>query len=194
MKHHILTTGISLLTNFSNAQHPSLSVAEALRQHKAVQKHFLADPVAASAEINSLNARTRFLAEKLPALGATLIYTETEEGKMVTSLLEKFLKKQGVAPLHKIQVKSLDKPAKDVTPEWAQQNVTEALTSMRQSVVSHIKKLREKSPDLWIELNCTGGYKAEVAVLYALGRDLGVPVYYLHDSFKVCITLPEIAQ
>jgi putative CRISPR-associated protein (TIGR02619 family) len=190
MKHHILTTGISLLTNFINAQHPRLSLSEALRRHKDVQKHFLADPVAASAEINSLHARTRFLAKKQPVFGATLIYTETDEGKMVTSLLEKFLKKQGVAPLHKIQVKSLDKPAKDVTPEWAQQNVTEALNRMRQSVVAHITKLREKSPDLGIELNCTGGYKAEVAVLYALGRELGVPVYYLHDTFKVCVTLP----
>ena len=105
MKYHILTTGISLLTNFINAQHPRLSLSEALRRHKDVQKHFLADPVAASAEINSLNARTRFLAEKQPVFGATLIYTETDEGKMVTSLLEKFLKKQGIAPLYKIQVK-----------------------------------------------------------------------------------------
>jgi hypothetical protein len=29
-----------------------------------------------------------------------------------------------------------------------------------------------------------------VAVLYALGRELDVPVYYMHESFKVCITLP----
>jgi putative CRISPR-associated protein (TIGR02619 family) len=190
MKHHILTTGISLVTNFVNAQHPRLSLSEALSRHVDVQKHFLADPVAASAEINSLNARTKFLVEKQPAFGATLIYTETAEGKMVTTLLEKFLKKQGIAPLYKIPVKSLDKPAKDATPQWAQQNVTEALTRMQQSVVSHITKLREKSPDLQIELNCTSGYKAEVAVLYEVGRTLRVPVYYLHESFKVCITLP----
>ena len=190
MEHHILTTGISLLSNFMNTQQPRLSLSEALRRHKEVEKHFLDDPVASSAEINSLNARTKILAEKQPALGATLIYTETAEGKMVTTLLEKFLKKQGIAPLYKIQVKSLDKPAKDATPEWAQQNVTEALTSMRESVSNHITKLRKKAPRIRIELNCTSGYKAEVAVLYALGRELGVPVYYMHESFKVCIMLP----
>jgi putative CRISPR-associated protein (TIGR02619 family) len=190
MEHHILTTGISLVTNFIKAQQSPLSQSEALLRHLEVQKHFLADPVAASAEINSLNSRTKFLEERQPALGATLIYTKTAEGKMVTSLLENFLKKQGIAPLHKIQVKSLDKPAKDSTPEWAQQNVTEALTQLRQSVSSHITKLREKAPDLQIQLNCTSGYKAEVAVLYSLGIELDVPVYYLHESFKVCVTLP----
>ena len=41
-----------------------------------------------------------------------------------------------------------------------------------------------------LELNCTGGYKAECAVLYELGRTLRLPVYYLHETFKVAVELP----
>jgi putative CRISPR-associated protein (TIGR02619 family) len=41
-----------------------------------------------------------------------------------------------------------------------------------------------------IQFNATGGYKAEVAVLYELGRALRIPVYYLHETYKVAITLP----
>jgi putative CRISPR-associated protein (TIGR02619 family) len=190
MKHHILTTGISLVTNFINAQHPRPSLPEALHQYKEVEKHFLADPLAVAAEINSLNARTNFLKGNPAGFGVTLFYTTTQEGKMVNSLLERFLKKQGINPLHKVPVKGLDKPARDATPEWAQQNVTDALTRLRESFVEHIARLRRRAPDLEIEMNCTGGYKAEVAVLYELGRALHIPVYYLHESFKVCVTLP----
>jgi len=92
--------------------------------------------------------------------------------------------------IHKIPVKGFDKPARDFTPEYAQQEATQALTQMRDRVVQHIARLRRKSPDLEIELNCTGGYKAEVAVLYELGRALRLPVYYLHETFKTCVTLP----
>jgi len=39
-------------------------------------------------------------------------------------------------------------------------------------------------------LNITGGYKAECAVLYELGRTLRLPVYYLHETFQVAVALP----
>lgn len=191
MQHHVLTTGISLLTNFAARQTPRLSVEDAVRRHREVEQFFRADPKAASAEINSLHARTGFLDRKTGlALGVTLVHTSTKSGKLVASVLEKFLKRAGVRPLHKIPVKGFDKPAGDFTPEFAQREAVEALTQMRERVVEHIAKLRRQTPDLAIELNCTGGYKAEIAVLYELGRALRLPVYYLHETFKTCITLP----
>ncbi len=191
MQHHILTTGISLLTNFAAAQTPRLAIEEVLRKHKEVERFFLADPKTASAEINSLHSRTGFLDRKGNlALGVTLVHTHTASGNLVTSLLERFLKRAGVRPLYKIPVKGFDKPAGDFDPEFAQHEATAALTQMRERVVEHIAKLRRQTPDLAIELNCTGGYKAEIAVLYELGRTLRLPVYYLHETFKTCITLP----
>ena len=63
-----------------------------------------------------------------------------------------------------------------------------ALKEMRARVTEHILKMQKQKAE--IELNCTGGYKAEIAVLYQLGQTFEVPVYYLHESFKVCVTLP----
>ncbi len=190
MRHHILTTGISLLTNFGNSKSPRIPSHEVVRFHKDVKSYLLSDPEKACAEINSLNARTQFLKKRPRDLGVTLIFTKTREGKMVASLLKQLLKESGISPIYEIPIKGLDKPAKDATPDWAQQNVTEALTGLRRSVLEHISRLHSKNPDAQIELNCTGGYKAEIAVLYEVGRTLRVPVYYLHETFKTCVTLP----
>lgn len=188
--HHILTVGISLLTNYSKTNNVSLKSDELLRLHRDIRKFLFEEPTKACAEINSLNARTHFLSGRQARFGVTLIYTETKESKSVASLLESYLKNKGVTPCFKIPIKGLDKPAKDATPEWAQQNVTEALSRLRSGVIEHIAKLRRQKPDIAIELNCTGGYKAEVAVLYEVGRTLRLPVYYLHETFKTCVTLP----
>ena len=186
MNHHILTTGISLLQNFANSQ--KIEIAEAIQRHPQVKEYLFENPRRASAEINSLDARTGFVDSGKSDLEVTLIHTETNAGKCVASLLEKFLKSKKIK-VHRIPVRGFDKPAGDFTTDFAQREANEALTQMRESVVRHIGKLQQNTrPE--IELNCTGGYKAEVAVLYELGRTLRLPVYYLHESFKVCITLP----
>jgi putative CRISPR-associated protein (TIGR02619 family) len=190
MKHHILTTGISLISNFSNTHSPRLSNEDAVKQHTKLASLLDDDPHKASAELNSLFARLDGNEpSQLSELSVTLIHTETETGKCVCSLLENWLKPR-VAQVYKIPVKGFDKPAKDFTPEFAQSEAHAALIQLRQSVSTHIGKLRAQTPCPEIELNCTGGYKAEAAVLYALGKELCVPVYYLHDTFKTCVTLP----
>ena len=47
--------------------------------------------------------------------------------------------------------------------------------------------------NLEVALNITGGFKAEAAILYSLGCELSIPVYYLHETYKVPITLPVCA-
>ncbi|MGJ3241635.1 MAG: putative CRISPR-associated protein [Opitutales bacterium] len=191
MHHHIITTGISLITNWMNAQTPRSNLQDAIRHHTSVRDQFLADPLRTSAEINSLNARTDFLKNPTTSdLGVTLVYTTTEEGKLVYSIIEKYLKSKGIGRIDSMPVKGLNKPAGDATPDWAQQNVTEALEGLRDGVERHISKLRSGSPAPNIEINCTGGYKAETAILYSLGQKLDIPVYYLHESFKTCVVLP----
>ena len=186
MNHHILTTGISLLQNFANSR--KIEIAEAIRRHTQVKEYLFETPRKASAEINSLDVRTGFLESGKTDLEITLIHTETDAGKCVASLLEKLIKSKKLK-VHKIPVRGFDKPSGDFTAEFAQREATEALTQMRESVMRHVGNLRRSArPE--IELNCTGGFKAEVAVLYEIGRTLRVPVYYLHESFKVCITLP----
>jgi putative CRISPR-associated protein (TIGR02619 family) len=187
MKHHILTTGISLLENFRRAQTPPLSVEDAIRHNKRLRQYLDSDAKAASAEINSLQNRTNFLHDKSKSLEVTLIYTTTPAGKLVFSLLNSYLKGK-VAQVHSIPIKGFDAPHRSIDAADAQETAAAALSQMRVRVAEHIAKMQKQSAE--IELNCTGGFKAEVAILYELGRTLRVPVYYLHESFKVCITLP----
>ena len=187
MKHHILTTGISLLDNFRRAQTPTLSLEEATRHNKRIRQYLDSDPKAASAEINSLQNRTNFLQDTTRNLVVTLIYTTTPAGRLVFSLLKSFLRGK-VAQVHSIPINGFDAPQKPMNAADAQKTAAGDLIQMRTRVVEHIAKMQKQSAE--IELNCTGGFKAEVAILYELGRTLRVPVYYLHESFKVCITLP----
>ena len=186
-QHHILTVGISLLTNF--ARERNLAVDEAAKRNKAIADFLRADPCMACAEINSLDSRTGFLSGKTPGLAVTLVFTSTAQGKLCASLIEKELKRRKLA-VHKLPVRGFDAPARDFTPDFAARESAAALTDLRQRVTEHIARLQRATPPPRIELNCTGGYKAECAVLYELGRALRLPVYYLHETFQVAVELP----
>jgi len=185
--HHLLTVGISLLTNFAKAR--NLSVDDAAKQNKAMASSLHADPRKACAEMNSLDSRTGFLGGKAPDLAVTLAFTATEKGKLCAALIEKELKRRKVA-VHRLPVRGVDAPARDFTPEFAARECAAALADLRQRVTEHIARLQRATPPPGIELNCTGGYKAECAVLYELGRALRLPVYYLHETFQVAVELP----
>jgi putative CRISPR-associated protein (TIGR02619 family) len=187
MKHHILTTGISILTNFINSQEPRPKMEEAIRQNRRLLKYLSDNPTSASAEINSLQKRTCFLESGGQDLSVTLIHTTSEEGRLVLALLKSFLKGK-VSQVHTVPIKSFDAPRKEMGSAAAQAVALMALKEMRARVTEHILKMQKQKAE--IELNCTGGYKAEIAVLYQLGQTFEVPVYYLHESFKVCVTLP----
>jgi CRISPR/Cas system-associated protein Csm6 len=107
MNHHILTTGISLLQNFANSQ--KIEVAEAVQRSQQVKQFLFENPRRASAEINSLDVRTGFLDSGTTDLEVTLVRTETEAGKCVASLLQKFLKSKHVK-VHEIPVKGPPRP------------------------------------------------------------------------------------
>jgi len=186
-QHHILTVGISLLTNF--ARERSLPVDEAAKHHHTIAEFLHADPRKACAEINSLDSRTGFLSGKAPGLVVTLAFTTTPYGKLCASLIEKELKARKLT-VYRLPVRGADAPARDFTPEFAARECAAALAELRQRVVNHIARLRNKQSQLDLQLNCTGGYKAECAVLYELGRFLRLPVYYLHETFQVSVDLP----
>jgi len=185
--HHILTVGISLLTNF--AREHNLQLDQAAKRHRDIEDFLRHNPPKACAEINSLESRTSFLSRRTQNLAVTLAFTTTPKGKLCTSLIEKELKRHKVV-VHRLPVRGADAPARDLTPEFASRECSEALSDLRQRVADHIARLRRNKSELDIQLNCTGGYKAECAVLYELGRALRLPVYYLHETFQISVTLP----
>jgi putative CRISPR-associated protein (TIGR02619 family) len=187
-QHHILTVGISLLTNFEKAR--QLPQAEALRRGQQVAQFLLANPKVNCAEINSLDSRTGFLGPGAPTLTASLVYSQTEAGKLCAKLIECFLKTRGVMAT-RLQLDAIDLPSRArADAQLAQRLAQRGLSDLRAKLLDHITRLRRRSPSVQIELNCTGGYKAECAVLYELGRALRLPVYYLHETFKVAVELP----
>ena len=190
---HIVTVGISLLTNYGRAR--NLPLEKVLRHHKQLAEFLKADPRAACSEINSLDARTGLLRGKSKGLAVSLVYSATsaKESHLAARLIGNFLKQRGVE-VTEIKLKDIGVPANPQSdPAQAARLAEAGLIRLYDKLEAHVQKLRKQHPGLEIALNATGGYKAETAILYGLGCELGIPVYYLHETYRVAITLPVCA-
>ena len=186
--HHLLTVGISLLTNFEKTR--GFSRPDALRRGQQMGQFLAENPKANCAEVNSLESRAGFLGKTKPELAVSLIYSQTEEGRLCAKLIKSFLRRKGVA-VTRLQLDALDLPGRrGADPTVARRLAERGLTDLRSKVMHHVAMLQDRQPGLRIEVNITGGYKAECAVLYELGRALRLPVYYLHETFQVAVELP----
>ena len=190
---HIVTVGISLLTNYAKAS--NLPLEKVLRRHQQLAGFLKADPRAACSEINSLDARTGLLRKKLKGLAVTLVYSTTtgQEGRLAARLVGNFLKQRGVE-VAEIKLKDMGVPANaQADPTEAARLAEAGLIRLYDKLEAHVHAMKKQHPELEIALNATGGYKAETAILYGLGCELGIPVYYLHETYRVAITLPVCA-
>jgi putative CRISPR-associated protein (TIGR02619 family) len=194
MKHlHIVTVGTSLLTNFAKAS--NLPLEKVLRQHKQLAEFLKADPGAACSEINSLAARTGLLRKKIEGLAVTLVYSATtgKESSLAARLIANLLKQRGVE-VAEVKLEDIGVPANpQAEPAEAARLAEAGLIRLYDKLEAHVRKMRQQHPGLDIAINATGGYKAETAIVYGLGCALGIPVYYLHESYRVPITLPVCA-
>jgi putative CRISPR-associated protein (TIGR02619 family) len=187
---HLVTVGISLLTNY--AKSANLPLEKVLRRHKQLADFLKAEPRAACSEINSLDARTGFLRKKPKDLAVTLVYAATSgnESRLTARLIGNFLKARGVT-VTEIKLPDIGVPANpQADPVEAARLAEGGLMRLYDKLKAHIEKLRNQQPDLVIECNATGGFKAETAILYSLGCNFGIHTYYLHETYKVPITLP----
>ncbi|MCI0535806.1 MAG: putative CRISPR-associated protein [Verrucomicrobiales bacterium] len=190
---HLVTVGISLLTNYARAN--NLALENVLRRHKQLAEFLKTDPRAACSEINSLDSRTGLLRKKNKGLAVTLVYSATagQESRLAARLIGNFLKLRGVE-VTEIKLKDIGVPANpQAEPAEAARLAEAGLSRLYDTLEKHLKKLKQQHPTLEIAFNATGGFKAETAILYGLGCDLGIPVYYLHETYKVPIVLPVCA-
>jgi putative CRISPR-associated protein (TIGR02619 family) len=191
---HIVTVGISLLTNYAKAS--NLPLEKVLRRHQQLADFLKEDPRAACSEVNALAASTKNLLQRKPAgLGVTLIYSATanKEGQLTARLIASFLKQRGVV-VSEIKLKDSAVPANpQADPVEAARLAQEGLIGLYDKVEKHIGKMKAKHPNLMVAINATGGFKSETAILYGLGCELGLPVYYLHETYRVPIVLPVCA-
>jgi putative CRISPR-associated protein (TIGR02619 family) len=183
-KLHIISLGTSILNNF-DTRNPAPS------KLKTPLAFLASDPAFASAEINSLDARTGFLTSSKIAKSLTisLVYSSTAKGKKVATILRKFLKDK-VAGVNTIPFTGFERAADTAyEPAMAQTMAEESLADLQTKIQRHIKKMRSVHDE--IQLNITGGFKAESAIIYRVGLDQKLPVYYRHESFQRCIELPQ---
>lgn len=184
--HHIITVGISLLTNFEREH--KITRDETLKKFSQVLEFIAKNPTQACAELNSLNAKTKFLENNTP-LGITLVYTDTQFGKFSETMIKTFLERKGYRPIE-VKLSNLSVPKTELDAKKAQQLANKGLKELQTKLKKHIEKLKTKDPDTKIYINATGGYKAQVATLYGIGKELGIPVYYMHEEYQMAIELP----
>lgn len=185
---HVMTVGISLLTNYEREN--KVARAEVLRRARALDPFLAADPCAASAEINALAARLGGIAAIGADVAVSLVYTQTRECMTTAGAIKRFLKSRGVL-VREIKLPGVERPGESRAEIRAAVRAAEnGLRLMRGKIAQHVAKMRKQKPNLQIFFNATGGFKAEVAVLYGLGRELGIPVYYLHETYRTVIELP----
>ncbi len=186
MQHHIVTVGISLLTNFEREHKTTRD--QTLNRHQQILDFIAENPTKSCAELNSLHSKTKFLENK-KTFGITLVYTDTQVGKFSATMIKTFLERNNFNPIE-VKLNNLAVPKEKLDPKEAQKFANKGLKELQTKLKKHIEKLTAKMPDLKIYINATGGFKAQVAILYGLGKELSIPVYYMHEEYQTAIELP----
>lgn len=185
---HIITVGISLLTNFERQNNLARTVS--IRKIAQLDEFLAANPRLASAEINALLGLLGSEHELGRNVGVSLVSTQTAESKVCAGALKRYLSKKGVL-ITELKIRGVELPATGGEDLNVRKKIAESgLREFRDKVNEHVVKLRARDPHLKIFFNATGGFKAEIAVLYGLGKTLGIPTYYLHETYKCVIDLP----
>lgn len=195
MQHHIITVGISLLTNYRSKHNDGLPKEEqidrkvVLGRSLEVKKFLAENPRAASAEINTLEAKTDFLRGD-KSFSVSLVYSETDEGKTAASHLEDFLKEKNIRSTSLV-LRDMTIPANEGgEPDAKRKAAEEGLREFRRRIADHVQRLKKQTPEPDILFCASGGFKSEIAVFYGLGKELGLPVYYMHEIYNIAIELP----
>ena len=184
---HLITVGISLLSNF--ARDTGCTLEETVRRGSQLEEYLKSDPQRASAELAGflglLGSKAR-----LPNVSVALIHSQTAEGKLAATHLRKWLAAHGVK-VTTIQLSNVDLPANAKGDIEACQRAAETgLRELRDKLVSHIQKVRAQVPAIKVLVNATGGYKAQIAVAYSVGKLLDARTYYQHETYRTPVFLP----
>ncbi|MCD6349070.1 MAG: putative CRISPR-associated protein [Candidatus Korarchaeota archaeon] len=194
---HVITCGISLLTNTVRTIGPSSPIREeklralsnprtlpealsslSAREREVLESEMLSllreDPKKASAE---LNAFLSYLEEyPTEVKDVHLIVSDTDAGKLTATILDRYLTESGY------------NVSKYVVKGFGSENFQEALKELRDVVKSVADRSRN------VVLNLTGGFKAEIAALSVLATESDLKAYYIHEAARRVVVLPTASQ
>jgi putative CRISPR-associated protein (TIGR02619 family) len=175
----ITTVGTSLLTNRDTRPWSGWNGrnGDALPDEASVQGWLAsADPVAATAETNTLRAVNLETSDRL-----VFLHSDTPEGRFCSRQLRLFFAQRNrSSEVSELQIQSLGYQHES----FAQRG----LRSLVSIVIDAIR--RAKAQGHRCVFCATGGFKAEIAFLNLLGALLDVEVFYIHEQFREVVRLP----
>lgn len=191
---HVMTVGVSVITNF--ARDHQVNVTEVPRHGQELYAFIQKNPSHASAELNAFMLRVGKV-KKLSGTEVLLVFSDLPAGGLAAKSIGKYLFTKHQIQTTYLKLKYLSVPAgKGINSDNQQERddvqakAVSGLRQFRDKVEDFVKNWQRRNPEGEVAFNATGGYKAEVAVLYELGRFLRMPVYYLHETYKTTIELP----
>ncbi|HXG66327.1 MAG TPA: putative CRISPR-associated protein [Blastocatellia bacterium] len=186
----ISTVGTSLLTNLENLRRaPDAGVEPLLRAYDARRWKELAEGLHArgpdarvcGAEVNSIHdLLTRGLLQA-PPFALHFCLSDTERGRMTGEILRHYFESLGQqVRLHAIEGLQDDNPGRFRT---------EGLRNLARKVGEIV---RQTGDPMYVAINATGGYKAQIAIAVLIGQAMGLPVFYKHELFPEIIAFPPM--
>lgn len=148
-----------------------------------IQRHYLSqlkgldwtDP-RMGAELNSLSLLQG--RQVSPRAQVHFFYSDSPQGALVAGLLQKLV---GDKRTHLHRVEGLNPMKPELFARKGLPRLAAALGRV----------LRGQPPER-CAIDATGGFKAQVGVVVALGQALQIPVYYRHETFSQIIALPPM--
>jgi putative CRISPR-associated protein (TIGR02619 family) len=139
------------------------------------------DPIC-GAEINSVS---QLLTRKNFETVSTLHFcvSDTDEGRLLGSVLDKYYSERH--PNLRVTIHSIS-DLSSINPERFR------VYGLRNLARTVGRLVRDGGDPRYTALNCTGGYKAQVAIAVLIGQALDVPVYYKHEAFSAIISFPPM--
>lgn len=181
MVHTIISTvGTSLIANLQNVEGvlgEGVRRGDWARMGAELTRHPPEDRVW-GAEINSLHemlSQPSFTAVRR----LDFCVSDTEQGRNLGTLLTAYYRNFEVR-VHRIADLRDDNP--DRFRVHGLRNLARTLGSL----------VRAAGDASFVALNCTGGYKAQIAIGLLVGQALGLDVYYKHERFSKVIAFPPM--
>ena len=182
----ISTVGTSLLTNLKRAEetHKLRQLHDAKNWPGLTKELALLKPDdrICGAEINSLDQLMRRGGfQQISCLHFCV--SDTEDGKLLGTLLKGYYGE--THPDFRVEVQEIA----DLSSENPERFKVYGLRNLARTVG---KLVRNAGDSRYVAFNCTGGYKAQVAIAVLMGQALGVDVYYKHETFAEIISFPRM--
>lgn len=109
--------------------------------------------------------------------------SDTGDGQAVGKIIEAYYNE--CRPELKVNIKTIEDLSSDEPQRFK-------IYGLRYLVRGIGEIVQESGGSQYVALNCTGGYKAQVAIACLIGQALDITIYYKHEQFRSIISFPTM--